>query len=77
MAVQDSWTRIVDWCRANAPITFSGIRPPRPVDERSSPTWDSIGAMLDDVAASLDTGDPCDEWIPVVRGGRLEWELEP
>lgn len=24
----ESWGRIVDWCRANAPATFQGIRPP-------------------------------------------------
>ena len=28
VVVAESWGRIVDWCRAHAPSTFQGIRPP-------------------------------------------------
>jgi hypothetical protein len=37
--------------------------------------WPSIGAMLSDVAAALETGRPVGEWVPVAFGGELYWKL--
>ncbi|OZC73647.1 hypothetical protein CH251_14035 [Rhodococcus sp. 06-462-5] len=37
--------------------------------------WPSIGAMLHDVADSLETSHPCKGWVPFVEDGELYWDF--
>jgi cell wall assembly regulator SMI1 len=41
----------------------------------SEPTWPSVSAMLEEVAAALETGQSCDGWRRTVASGVLAWEL--
>lgn len=37
--------------------------------------WPSIGAMLQDVADSLETNRPCKGWVPYVEDSELYWDF--
>lgn len=37
--------------------------------------WPSVGALLSEVAAALESGHPVGHWVPVAFGGQLDWKL--
>ena len=38
------------------------------------PTWDSVTAMLDDLADALEGGRPCNGWQPTIDDDALDWQ---
>lgn len=43
--------------------------------DRRGVRWDSVGAMLADVADSLERRRRTDHWLPAIEDGRLDWEV--
>lgn len=37
--------------------------------------WPSVGALLSEVAAAMESGRPVGYWVPVAFGGQLDWKL--
>ena len=65
---------VVDTRDGDAAGCVAGFASDDVVDEGTM-RWPSIGAMLHDLADSLETSGPCKGWVPVVEGGELYWDF--
>ena len=44
--------------------------------DEEGPLWGSVTAMLEATATSLESGTPCNGYVPVVEDGALGWDYE-